>query len=334
VITGALIPPSLKVADVLKDVFQMFNLRMFWDTFEQSMSIAPVRKWANAWDETTQNGFIDNPEEDWTAYLVTPPLEIRAERYAWDYTLRHSDPVDGWLILESDSANPPQAAARLITGRAGAQPQVTEISGAAMAHIFDGTISDPANPRVMLPMLLNESHLNNPTGQQEFATDDSIFYLFVQQPGTAGTYGQIRTYDIATTIEAYYTSVRAWQIPYDYNSGLGCARRASLGFGTESSINGDQLAGLMPVFHASTLKTANDGKLIKCRMKLDPVTLQTFKFDRPIRVMGRLFEVLFIAGQPADGWVYEVTMRTIDYPTTEDVAQITAPTTPSYLLYE
>jgi hypothetical protein len=90
----------------------------------------------------------------------------------------------------------------------------------------------------------------------------------------------------------------------------------------------------MPVFHASTLKTANDGKLIKCRMKLDPVTLQTFKFDRPIRVMGRLFEVLFIAGQPADGWVYEVTMRTIDYPTVEDVAQITAPTTPSYLLYE
>jgi hypothetical protein len=334
-ITGALVPSDLSVADVMRDVFRMFNLRMFWDNVRQRLSIAPARRWnsQNPNDEASNAGFMWGAPVDWTTQVVEPPQETIVDRAAWDYWLQYAGPADAWLEEQSAISEVPSAGGRINAGFYGSQRNVTEMEGSAMAHIFDATISDPANPVAMLPMLLNESHVANPVGQTNFNTDDTLFYLQASSFRLAGLYGQLRTYDIPSTTTAYRPCYRATQIPYDYDSTINTLIRPSLAFGDEVSKNGDPIPGLISNYHLGTITSMTKGKLMKAQIRLSPVDLQTYTFDRPVRITSRLFEVLRINGKPAESDVYEVTLRTIDYPDAEVVDWLQNPNSPSYLTY-
>jgi hypothetical protein len=182
-------------------------------------------------------------------------------------------------------------------------------------------------------MLLNESHVANPVGQTNFNTDDTLFYLQASSFRLAGLYGQLRTYDIPSTTTAYRPCYRATQIPYDYDSTINTLIRPSLAFGDEVSKNGDPIPGLISNYHLGTITSMTKGKLMKAQIRLSPVDLQTYTFDRPVRITSRLFEVLRINGKPAESDVYEVTLRTIDYPDAEVVDWLQNPNSPSYLTY-
>ena len=80
--------------------------------------------------------------------------------------------------------------------------------------------------------------------------------------------------------------------------------------------------------------SANNGKLMKAQIRLSPVDLQTYAFDRPVRITSRLFEVLRINGKPAESDVYEVTLRTIDYPDANALTWLQNPNSPTYLNYD
>jgi len=334
-ITGAWIPRDWSVADVFRDVFRMFNLRMFWDSVRQTMAIAPARRWFNQLDGQTYSGFMTELETDWTDLVVEPPSEVIAERWAWDYWLLHREPADEWLKTQSKLSEVRSAGGRINTGRDGAQRNEVEMeNSAAVAHIFDATISDPAYPTVMLPMLLNKDHTLDPIGQTSFNEDDTCFYLMVGQPQLAAENGMIRTYDIPSTIESYFACWRGSQIPYDFNSNTNLFDRPSLAFGDEVSVNGNPIPGLISNYHFGTIASANSGKLMKAYIRLSSVALQTFTFDRPIRIASRLFEVLRINGKPAESDIYEVTLQTIDYTDAAALLWLQNPNTATYLTYD
>jgi hypothetical protein len=335
-ITGAWIPSGWSVADVMRDVFRMFNLRMFWDNIRQRLSIAPARRWANqlTGGTATNAGFMWADPVDWTAQVVEPPQETIVERWAWDYLLRYADPADAWLEEQSALSEVPSAGGRINTGRYGSQRNEVEMEGAAMAHIFDKTVSNPAFPTVMLPMLLNENHELNPIGQTNFNTDDSLFYLYVSPQQDFAKYGGLRCYDITGGTTLFYACSAASQVPYDYDSTINDFVRPSLAFGDEVSKNGDPLPGLISNYHFGTVMSANNGKLMKAQIRLSPVDLQTYAFDRPVRITSRLFEVLRINGKPAESDIYEVTLRTIDYPDADALNWLQNPNSPTYLNYD
>lgn len=335
-ITGALIPSDLTVADVFRDVFRMFNLRMFWDNVRQTMAIGPARRWYNQLNEATYSGFMAQAETDWTDRVVEPPQEVIVERWAWDYWTVYGEPADAWLKAQSALSEVPSAGGRIDTGREGAQRNVTEMDGKPMAHILDATVSMPSYPTVMLPMLLREDHTLDPIGQTTFNTDDNLFYLYVSggfYNSEGATYGAIRTYEITTgnTI-GYFFNVGS-QVPYDYDSNVNPFVRPSLAFGDETSVNGNAIPGLISNYHFGTIASANNGKYMKAQIRLSSVDLQTYTFDRPIRIASRLFEVLRINGKPAESDVYEVELRTIDYPDAAALQWLQNPNSPSYLTY-
>ena len=336
IITGALVPSDLSVADVMRDVFRMFNLRMFWDNVRQRLSIAPARRWNNQLTGGTPSnaGFMWADPVDWTAQVVEPPQETIVDRAAWDYWTVYADPTDKWLKEQSAISEVPSAGGRINTGFYGSQRNVTEMEGAAMAHIFDATVSNPSFPTVMVPMLMDQSHVSDPVGQTNFNTDNTLFYLQVSVPQLAAKYGQIRLYNIASPGTSYVNCDRASQIPYDYDSTINDFVRPSLAFGDEVSKNGDPLPGLLSNYHLGTITSMTKGKLMKAQIRLSPVDLQTYTFDRPVRITSRLFEVLRINGKPAESDVYEVTLRTIDYPDAEVVGWLQNPNSPSYLTYD
>jgi hypothetical protein len=333
-ITGALVSSDLTVADVFRDVFRMFNLRMFWDNVRQTMAIGPARRWYNQLNGATYSGFMAQPETDWTDRVVEPPQEVIVERWAWDYWTVYGEPADAWLKAQSALSEVPSAGGRIDTGREGAQRNLTEMEGKPMAHIFDATVSDPTYPTVMLPMLLREDHTTDPIGQTSFNTDDSLFYLTVSPFATASAYGRVRTYDIQSTTQNYNGCVRGSQIPYDYNTNQNTFVRPSLGFGDETSVNGNAIPGLISNYHFGTIASANNGKYMKAQIRLSSVDLQTYTFDRPIRIASRLFEVLRINGKPAESDVYEVELRTIDYPDAAALQWLQNPNSASYLTYD
>lgn len=333
-ITGAWIPSNLTVADVMRDVFRMFNLRMFWDNVRQTLAIAPARRWYNQLDNQTYSGFMAQPEVDWTDRVVEPPQEVIVERWAWDYWTVYGEPADAWLKAQSALSEVPSAGGRINTGRYGAQRNQVEIEGKAMAHIFDGTISDPANPTVMLPLLMRENHELNPIAQASLNEDDALFYLMISEPATDAEYGQIRAYNIPDTTVGFYPCCRASQVPYDYDSQTNSLTRPSLAFGDETSVNGDEIPGLLTSYHYGTITSANNGKFMKAQIRLSSVDLQTYTFDRPVRIASRLFEVLRINGKPAESDVYEVELRTIDYPDAAALEWLQNPNSPSYLVYD
>jgi hypothetical protein len=334
-ITGALVSSDLTVADVFRDVFRMFNLRMFWDNVRQTMAIGPARRWYNQLNGATYSGFMAKAETDWTDRVVEPPQEVIVERWAWDYWLTYGEPQDAWLKAQSALSEVPSAGGRIDTGREGAQRNLTEMEGKPMAHIFDATVSDPLYPSVMLPMLLREDHTTDPIGQTTFNTDDSLFYLMVSPPTAfASEFGFVRTYNIPTTITAFTGCARGSQIPYDYNTNQNTFVRPSLGFGDETSVNGNAIPGLISNYHFGTIASANNGKYMKAQIRLSSVDLQTYTFDRPIRIASRLFEVLRINGKPAESDVYEVELRTIDYPDAAALQWLQNPNSPSYLTYD
>jgi hypothetical protein len=335
-ITGAWVPSGWSVADVMRDVFRMFNLRMFWDNIRQRLSIAPARRWANQITNgtITNAGFMWADPVDWTAQVVEPPQETIVERWAWDYMLRYADPADAWLEEQSALSEVPSAGGRINTGRYGSQRNEVEMEGAAMAHIFDATVSNPAFPTVMLPMLLNINHANDPVGQTDFNTDDSLFYLMAGTAELAADYGQLRVYNITSATTSYINCDRITQVPYDYDSTINDFVRPSLAFGDEVSKNGDPLPGLISNYHFGTVMSANNGKMMKAQIRLSPVDLQTYTFDRPVRITSRLFEVLRINGKPAESDVYEVELRTIDYPDAAALQWLQNPNSPSYLTYD
>lgn len=333
--TTAWIPRDWSVADVFRDVFRMFNLRMFWDSVRQTMAIAPARRWYNQLDGQTYSGFMTQPETDWTDLVVEPPSEVIAERWAWDYWLLHREPADAWLKAQSALSEVRSAGGRINTDRDGAQRNEIELeNGAAMAHIFDATISNPANPTVMLPMLLSKDHTLDPIGQTNFNEDDTCFYLMVSPFDFTTGHGSIRTYDIISTITQYYNCARGSQIPYDWDSNNNQIERASLAFGDETSVNGDPIPGLISNYHFGTIASANNGKLMKAYIRLSSVALQTYTFDRPIRIGSRLFEVLNINGKPAESDIYWVTLQTIDYPDAAALQWLQNPNTATYLTYD
>jgi hypothetical protein len=208
------------------------------------------------------------------------------------------------------------------------------MEGAAMAHIFDATVSNPSFPTVMVPMLMDQSHEVDPVGQTSFNTDNTLFYLQVSVPQLAAEYGQLRLYNIASPGTSYLNCDRASQIPYDYDSTINDFLRPSLAFGNEVSKNGDPIPGLISNYHLGTITSMTKGKLMKAQIRLSPVDLQTYTFDRPVRITSRLFEILRINGKPAESDVYEVTLRTIDYPDLEVVGWLQNPNSPSYLTYD
>jgi hypothetical protein len=335
IITGALVPSDLSVADVMRDVFRMFNLRMFWDNVRQRLSIAPARRWNNQLTGGTASnaGFMWADPVDWTAQVVEPPQETIVDRAAWDYWLQYADPADAWLKEQSAISEVPSAGGRINAGFYGSQRNVTEMEGAAMAHIFDATVSDPAYPVVMLPMLLSQNHETDPVGQTSFNTDNTLFYLYINPQLDFPQSGGLRCYDITGANTLYYTCSAGSQIPYDYDSTINNFVRPSLAFGDEVSKNGDPIPGLISNYHLGTITSMTKGKLMKAQIRLSPVDLQTYTFDRPVRITSRLFEVLRINGKPAESDVYEVTLRTIDYPDAEVVGWLQNPNSPSYLTY-
>lgn len=332
-LTGGWIPSNLTVADVMRDVFRMFNLRMFWDNVRQTLAIAPARRWYNQLDGQTYSGFMAQPEVDWTDRVVEPPQEVIVERWAWDYWTVYGEPADAWLKKQSALSEVPSAGGRINTGRYGAQRNQVEIEGKAMAHIFDGTISDPANPVVMLPMLLREDHTLDPISQTSFNTDDSVFYLMLGRPELFAENGGIRTYDIISTTEQYHPCWRASQVPYDWDTNRNAFTRPSLAFGDEASANGNPIPGLLSNYHFGTIMSANNGKYMKAQIRLSSVDLQTYTFDRAVRISSRLFEVLRINGKPAESDIYEVELRTIDYPDAAATEWLQNPNSPTYLTY-
>jgi hypothetical protein len=335
-LAGGWIPSDLSVADVMRDVFRMFNLRMFYDNIRQRLSIAPARRWANqlTGGTPTNAGFMWATPVDWTAQVVEPPQETIVERWAWDYWLRYADPADAWLEEQSALSEVPSAGGRINTGRYGSQRNEVEMEGAAMAHIFDATVSDPAGPVVMMPMLLNDNHTTNPLLQTDFNTDDTLFYLQVGNDIAGTSYGRLRIYQIQSGLTGYSGVFTGSQIPYDYDSTNNDFVRPSLAFGNEASKNGDPLPGLISNYHFGTVMSANNGKLMKAQIRLSPVDLQTYAFDRPVRITSRLFEVLRINGKPAESDVYEVTLRTIDYPDADALTWLQNPNSPTYLNYD
>jgi len=333
-LTGGMIPDNWTVADVMRDVFRMFNLRMFWDNVRQTLAIAPARRWYNQLDGQTYSGFMAQPEVDWTDRVVEPPQEVIVERWAWDYWTVYGEPADAWLKAQSALSEVPSAGGRINAGRYGSQRNQVEIEGKAMAHIFDATVSDPLYPAVMLPMLLREDHTLDPIGQTSFNEDDSLFYLMVSNRTTAAEYGRLRVYDIPTTASSLLTTCQASQIPYDWNSQINTLTRPSLAFGDEASANGNPIPGLLSNYHFGTITSANNGKYMKAQIRLSSVDLQTYTFDRPVRISSRLFEVLRINGKPAESDVYEVELRTIDYPDAAALSWLQNPNTPSYLTYD
>ena len=332
-LSGGWIPSNLTVADVMRDVFRMFNLRMFWDNVRQTLAIAPARRWYNQLDGQTYTGFMAQSEVDWTDRVVEPPQEVIVERWAWDYWTVYGEPADAWLKAQSALSEVPSAGGRINTGRYGSQRNQVEIEGKAMAHIFDGTISDPLYPVVMLPMLMREDHTLDPIGQTSFNTDNSLFYLMLGRPELFMENGSIRTYDIITTTEQYRPCWRASQVPYDYDTNRNAFTRPSLAFGDEASVNGNPIPGLLSNYHFGTIASANNGKYMKAQIRLSSVDLQTYTFDRPIRIASRLFEVLRINGKPAESDVYEVELRTIDYPDAAATEWLQNPNSPTYLTY-
>ena len=337
-LTGAWIPRDWSVADVFRDVFRMFNLRMFWDSVRQTIAIAPARRWYNQLDGQTYSGFMTQPEADWTDLVVEPPSEIIAERWAWDYWLLHREPADAWLKAQSALSEVRSAGGRVYTGRDGAQRNEVELeNGAAMAHIFDATVSMPGFPTVMLPMLLSKDHTLDPIGQTSFNEDDTLFYLYVSGGfyGNEGAlYGAIRTYEITNgNIIGYFFNIGS-QVPYDWDSNNNQIQRPSLAFGDETSINGDPIPGLISNYHFGTIASANNGKLMKAYIRLSSVALQTYTFDRPVRIGPRLFEVLRINGKPAESDIYEVTLQTIDYPDAAALQWLQNPNTATYRDWE
>ena len=329
-ITGALIPPDLTVADVFRDVFRMFNLRMFWDSVRQKMTIAPAQRWyKNTYVGESFSGFMDQPETDWTDRVIEPPQEVIVERWAWDYWLTYGEPQDAWLKAQSALSEVPSAGGRIDTGRYGSQRNVTDMEGKPMAHIFDATVSDPNWPTVMLPMLLRGDHTLDPIGQTTFNTDDSLFYMIAEERAVVQTRGQLRIYNIPSSSSFYTTTNLVRQVPYDYPE-----RKISLGFGDETSVNGNVIPGLISNYHFGTIASANNGKYMKAQIRLSSVDLQTYTFDRPIRIASRIFEVLRINGKPAESDVYEVELRTIDYPDAAALQWLQSPNSPSYLTYD
>lgn len=337
-ITGAWIPRDWSVADVFRDVFRMFNLRMFWDSVRQTMAIAPARRWYNQLDGQTYSGFMTQPETDWTDLVVEPPSEVIAERWAWDYWLLHREPADAWLKAQSAISEVRSAGGRINTGRDGAQRNEVELeNGAAMAHIFDKTVTMPGYPTVMFPMLLSKDHTLDPIGQTSFNEDDTLFYLYVSGGfyGSEGAlYGSVRTYEITTGNTIGYFLNHGSQVPYDWDSNNNQIQRPSLAFGDETSVNGDPIPGLISNYHYSTIASANNGKLMKAYIRLSSVALQTYTFDRPIRIGSRLFEVLNINGKPAESDIYWVTLQTIDYPDAAALQWLQNPNTATYLTYD
>jgi hypothetical protein len=332
-LAGGWIPSNLSVADVMRDVFRMFNIRMFWDNVRQRLSIAPARRWYNQLDAASYPGFMWADPVDWTAQVVEPPQETIVNRAAWDYWLQYAGPADAWLEQQSAISEVPSAGGRINAGFYGSQRNVTEMEGAAMAHIFDATVSDPAYPVVMLPMLLSQNHETDPVGQTSFNTDNTLFYLYINPQLDFPQSGGLRCYDITGANTLYYTCSAGSQIPYDYDSTINDFVRASLAFGDEVSKNGDPIPGLLSNYHLGTITSMTKGKLMKAQIRLSPVDLQTYTFDRPVRITSRLFEVLRINGKPAESDVYEVTLRTIDYPDAEVVGWLQNPNSPSYLTY-
>jgi hypothetical protein len=333
-LTGGWVPSNLTVADVMRDVFRMFNLRMFWDNVRQTMAIAPARRWYNQLDGTTYSGFMAQPEVDWTDRVVEPPQEIIVERWAWDYWTVYGEPADAWLKAQSALSEVPSAGGRINTGRYGSQRNVTEMEGKPMAHIFDGTVSNPANPTVLIPMLMREDHTVDPIGQTNFNEDDSLFYLTVAPVNLAIEYGQLRTYNIPNAFVSYQNCIRATQVPYDLDTNVNSIVRPSLAFGDEVSVNGNPIPGLLSNYHFGTIMSANNGKYMKAQIRLSSVDLQTYTFDRPVRIASRLFEVLRINGKPAESDIYEVELRTIDYPDAAALEWLQNPNSPSYLVYD
>ena len=333
-LAGGWIPRDWSVADVFRDVFRMFNLRMFWDSVRQNMAIAPARRWFNQLDGQTYSGFMTQPETDWTDLVVEPPSEVVAERWAWDYWLLHREPADEWLKKQSALSEVRSAGGRINTGRDGAQRNEAELEqGAAMAHIFDGTISDPAYSVVMLPMLLSKDHTLDPIGQTTFNEDDTCFYLMFSPSDITEGHGRVRTYDIIASTTQYYNCARGSQIPYDWDSNNNQIERPSLAFGNEVSVNGNPIPGLISNYHFGTIQSANSGKLMKAYIRLSSVALQTYTFDRPVRIGPRIFEVLRINGKPAESDIYEVTLQTIDYADAEALKWLQNPNSATYLNY-
>jgi hypothetical protein len=336
-LSGGWIPSSLTVADVMRDVFRMFNLRMFWDNVRQTLAIAPARRWYNQLNDDTYSGFMAQPEVDWTDRVVEPPQEVIVERWAWDYWTVYGEPADAWLKAQSALSEVPSAGGRINTGRYGSQRNQVEMEGRPMAHIFDGTVSMPGYPTVMLPMLLREDHTLDPIGQTTYNADDSLFYLYVSggfYNGEGATYGAIRTYEITTgNTVGFFFNVGS-QVPYDYDSNVNPFVRPSLAFGDEASANGNPIPGLLSNYHFGTIASANNGKYMKAQVRLSSVDLQTYTFDRPVRIASRLFEVLRINGKPAESDVYEVELRTIDYPDAAALQWLQNPNSPSYLVYD
>lgn len=337
-LTGAWIPRDWSVADVFRDVFRMFNLRMFWDSVRQTMAIAPARRWYNQLDGQTYLGFMTQPEADWTDLVVEPPSEVIAERWAWDYWLLHREPADAWLKTQSALSEVRSAGGRINTGRDGSQRNEVELeNGAAMAHIFDKTVTMPGYPTVMFPMLLSKDHTLDPIGQTSFNEDDTLFYLYVSggfYNSEGALYGSVRTYEITTGNTIGYFLNHGSQVPYDWDSNNNQIERASLAFGDETSVNGDPIPGLISNYHFGTIASANNGKLMKAYIRLSSVALQTYTFDRPIRIGSRLFEVLNINGKPAESDIYWVTLQTIDYPDAAALTWLQNPNTATYLTYD
>jgi hypothetical protein len=267
--------------------------------------------------------------------VVEPPQEIIVERWAWDYWTVYGEPADAWLKTQSALSEVPSAGGRINTGRYGSQRNQVEMEGKAMAHIFDATVSDPLYPSVMLPMLLREDHTADPLGQTNFNEDDSLFYVMVSPPVPFGAeFGFVRTYNIPTAAVSFTGCCRISQIPYDYNTNQNTFVRPSLAFGDEVSVNGNPIPGLLSNYHFGTIMSANNGKYMKAQIRLSSVDLQTYTFDRPVRISSRLFEVLRINGKPAESDVYEVELRTIDYPDAAALQWLQNPNSPSYLTYD
>jgi hypothetical protein len=73
---------------------------------------------------------------------------------------------------------------------------------------------------------------------------------------------------------------------------------------------------------------------MKAYIRLSSVALQTYTFDRPVRIGPRIFEVLRINGKPAESDIYEVTLQTIDYPDARALTWLQNPNTATYLTYD
>jgi hypothetical protein len=99
-------------------------------------------------------------------------------------------------------------------------------------------------------------------------------------------------------------------------------------------VNGNPIPGLLSNYHFGTIMSANNGKYMKAQIRLSSVDLQTYTFDRPVRIASRLFEVLRINGKPAESDIYEVELRTIDYPDAAALEWLQNPNSPSYLVYD